>query len=341
MLDLPDINGIRQFLPDVHMPQTWTDNAKVGGITIPNPLNPIPRTWTNLNRILEITTAPCGDKLAMMVTTLPIALGHALMLWIVPEPSQILQNYLRPSGRRGIGKGYIKAPRKAIADRLGNLRYATKDGIPDIDHEIAQFIPGRGFFGSRIAGTAERWLWTGIDLLDFVGLAWLITDTAADFTHYWISGMIESRFAVGNCNAALQRTANSSWQTGYTHPFSDSQQHTDTVNNGWVGNFGSRLRFSGDTTTGVITAVLPITAQGDKTSFPTQYVVTIYQGDQQATRKEIAKASTTFDQPSTKTITVGTQFTNQQSLWVEISTPIGTAFTYINGADCVIQAMKD
>jgi len=341
MLDLPDINGIRQFLPDVHMPQTWTDNAKVGGITIPNPLNPIPRTWTNLNRILEITTAPCGDKLAMMVTTLPIALGHALMLWIVPEPSQILQNYLRPSGRRGIGKGYIKAPRKAIADRLGNLRYATKDGIPDIDHEIAQFIPGRGFFGSRVAGTAERWLWTGIDLLDFVGLAWLITDTAADFTHYWISGMIESRFATQDCNAALQRTANSNWQSVFSAPFANGQVHTDTKNDGWSGALDTSLTFQGGATSGVISVEIPINSVGATPANPTDYVVTIYQGLSQATRTELAHATATFESTTTKTISCGASYQHQQRLWVQISTPRGNGFTYINGAHCVIQAMKD
>lgn len=246
-------------LPDTHLPYTWDGNAKVLGMTIPNPLNPVPRIWTNLNRIKSITEVQCNDSWNILVETLPLALGKALLLWIIPDPKQILQNYLRPAGRRGVQKGLLASKTSRIFDRGGSSRRGMKGGIPDIDHEIAQFIPGRSILGQRVAGTAEKWLWAGIDMLDLVGFVWLLTETLDTFTYSWMSGMIETRFKGDDCDSRLSGTWSIPGETNGLQAWGQPANLKVAPGATWAVNPSQRLSTLTPPKTGIVTMSQAIT----------------------------------------------------------------------------------
>ena len=185
------------------------------GITIPNPFAPLPRIWTNANRIRKIVMHSCAGFSALDITLAFAPLFGSIMLLFTPQPQQILQEYLRPKGSKARGKGVLVSKAIMAADRSGSPRKRYKRGMPYIDEIIAHRIPGRGFFAARTALRPERLLWLGIDFLDFLGWYWLLAHVTADFTLHWVSGIMENKFSSELCdsqahfkrnNAAIENT---------------------------------------------------------------------------------------------------------------------------------------
>lgn len=166
----------------------------MGPVTIPNPVQPIPRLWTNLNRLKTVTEATCDSSWWLLVETALPAVGEALWCIVTPDPKRIIEDYLEPGGG-GLGKG-IGAARdeRWVEGETGRLRKIARTVLEDPSRRVAAHLPGRKYFKGRVAGAAEKWLWGPIDILAEVAWYWLIADVAADFTGHWYSGLVQSRF---------------------------------------------------------------------------------------------------------------------------------------------------
>lgn len=146
----------------------------------------------SVNAILDVKEFDCGGNWVVYVQTAGIALGHALYLLLTPSPGEILENYLEPkpgrrSGRRGRRKGRNRRPVSP-----GGFRLFFDPPIPDIDEQIASFLPGREHFKGRRIGATEFVFWTSINVADRVLWHWLLIEATRTFATKWQSGLMES-----------------------------------------------------------------------------------------------------------------------------------------------------
>lgn len=176
----------------------------------------------SLNRIVTLSQVTCEDRWSVMVTTALPALGKALYVLLVPSPDEILEEYLHPRTRRGQGKHPGKANTQRGRGRTGLDRVLPRAIIPDIDSAIAQLIPGREIFAGRTAGGLEKWIWTGIDVIDRGLWYWLLLDIGENFVHYWASNIMESRFCTNPAVAYFRGTFSRTQSIGGTSVMSSA-----------------------------------------------------------------------------------------------------------------------
>lgn len=165
---------------------------------------PVPQErgfFGSLNTIRVLTESTCADKWDILIETALPAAGNALYMLIIPDPDEILENYLQPRGRRGTAKRAKQGFGRRQGTRWGQLRWWQKIGFPDVDQIIADILPGRDFFAGRQAGAPERWIWRGIDILDRGLWYWMLLDLSANFVVEWGSGIMESRFCTSPMGA--------------------------------------------------------------------------------------------------------------------------------------------
>jgi hypothetical protein len=193
----------------------------------------VPGFWQSLNVITNLVESTCIGKWHVFIETAVPATGAALFLLIIPSPAEILEEYLHPGPRRHGLKGRPKRNDRWKEGKTGKLRKALAKGIPDVDELIAERIPGRDIFKGRQAGSLERWVWFGIDILDRIGWYWLLFEAADTLITKWASGIMESRFCQELPNAMLvgeyQTDALSFWNAGWPFP----GDLDESVNLGW------------------------------------------------------------------------------------------------------------
>lgn len=201
----------------------------------------------SLNYIRFMTQQTCDDKWDLIVETALPALGEAMYVLIVPDPDEILENYLQPRPKRSTHKSRHIQQGSRTTGRTGSTRTRLPGIVPDVDSLIANMIPGRDFFRGRSAGRLERWVWTGIDVLDRIAWYWLLLDIGENFVHYWSSNIMESRFCTSNFDAMFSGSYVSS-PINMTNPeWNQPESVTQHVNKGWiVQNSGAIARIDQD-----------------------------------------------------------------------------------------------
>jgi len=196
-----------------------------------------------LNGIKAITESTCEDKWSIMAETALPAAGEAMYLLLVPDPTQILQNYLRPSPTRGGSKGLHRRHGGYREGRTGRRRWWRTLQFPDTDEAIANILPGNDLFKGRQVGLLERWIWTGIDVLDRVGWYWLLIDATNTFVTAWESGIIESRFCTSPYNAQFSAEPTRDFLDQGGGVWMNAEDANVTVNNGWQVFSNGRIHY--------------------------------------------------------------------------------------------------
>lgn len=175
-----------------------------------------------LNQVKRLLSAPCNGKWSLAVELALPAIGEGLAVLLVPDPQQILQNYLRPKGGRG-GTRFLAPLTRRSTFSASRRKYRTfGGGFPDVDQMIGDSLPGRGFFGGRSAGGLEKWFWTGLEFSDLVGWYWLLTSVATNGLNTWSSNIFHSLVCHSTSSLAGSWKHNYSsggilppWQTGF------------------------------------------------------------------------------------------------------------------------------
>lgn len=147
-----------------------------------------------LNRIDGVIENACGVSWWARIKLAVPAAGSSLWMLIVPQPDEILEEYLDPKNSR-------KAPRTGNRDdrkrrkvgRFGKARRTFSDAL-NVDSLIADRLPGVEWFNSRRIGQLEHMFWTGLNASERVLWYWLVVDAAENFAYEWHSGIMESRF---------------------------------------------------------------------------------------------------------------------------------------------------
>lgn len=142
--------------------------------------------------ILDIKELDCGGKWTVYVHTAIPAAGAAMWLLLTPSPQEIFESYLEPKkGRRG-GRRGRRGERETRINQAGKRRIYFGGGIPDIDNQIADMLPGRGIFAGRVVGPGEWLFWTGVNVADRALWYWLLLEATETFATTWQSGLLES-----------------------------------------------------------------------------------------------------------------------------------------------------
>jgi len=147
-----------------------------------------------LNHIESIAESTCNDRWTILAKTALPAAADSLWMLLVPDPKQILQNYLRPLPNRGGRKGLHRHHGEYRRGRKGRRRWWRNWGFPDTDEAIANIIPGNRAVKGRYAPALERFIWSGIDVLDELGWYYLLIEVSDNFISAWHSGIMQSRF---------------------------------------------------------------------------------------------------------------------------------------------------
>lgn len=147
--------------------------------------------WNQITRILQ---TPCEDKWKVIVWTALPAMGAALWLLMVPQPDQILENYLDPKAARKESRRRVRGAQKRRDTSKSGKKRRRGIGFPDVDSMIAAGLPGYEAMQGRDAGKGQVWTFDAINRVDRVLWWWLIADVTETFFTTWASGMQEARF---------------------------------------------------------------------------------------------------------------------------------------------------
>lgn len=144
------------------------------------------------NVVTDVIESDCEDKWSLLVTTALPALGAALWLLIVPQPGEILEEYLQPKSLKTGSRGGRDAKKvRRGKGRSGKIRRLWPR-LPDTNKMIANVIPGAEWVRGRRVGTGQRVLFAGIDKLDHVLWYWLLLEAGETFFTRWNTGIMES-----------------------------------------------------------------------------------------------------------------------------------------------------
>jgi len=147
-------------------------------------------------RIAFLVENPCDVDFAGMVQFGGPATGNAVMLLLVPSWGEVLENYLEPKSRRGIGRRLGRIVGRSQATRSGGRRRSWPGGLPDVDEMIAAIIPARAFFASRIPSLPEAFVWLGINVVDRLLWYWLLIEVVDQATYAWSSSIMRSEYCM-------------------------------------------------------------------------------------------------------------------------------------------------
>lgn len=198
----------------------------------------------SLNVIKTLIESTCEDKWGILIETALPAAGEALWLLLVPDPEQIVQNYLHPRTERGDKKRAKGGYGRRRTTRYGQRRWWQKIGFPDVDAMVAATIPGAEIHKGRTAGSKEKWLWTSIDILDRLGWYYLLIDITHDFAIQWSSGIIESRFCTTPLNALFIATGVDTIHDDSGPFWSNKENVQVATNKGWLVSDHGEITYS-------------------------------------------------------------------------------------------------
>lgn len=126
--------------------------------------NPYPTITLELNAIVHTVELPCAQPAKLLAETAFAVSGDMVLAALSIDPRSMLRGYIRPKDRRLLGRYRSKdEPRRGIGEDDEEHDF-WKDGLPDTGREIGKVLPGAEFFTGRQIGTAERFIWTGLDL---------------------------------------------------------------------------------------------------------------------------------------------------------------------------------
>ncbi len=128
------------------------------------PGNPFPVITTELNIITRSIALPCAQPAMVLAETAFKTTGTMILAALSIDPYSMLRGYVRPKDRRLLGRYRSKdEPRRGEGEDHKEHRF-WKEGLPDTGREIGKRLPGASFFTGRRIGTAERVIWSGLDL---------------------------------------------------------------------------------------------------------------------------------------------------------------------------------
>ena len=144
------------------------------------------------NAIVDIWEINCQGSWILYVKTGLTASGAALYLLLTPTFEEVLENYLEPKPGRLGGRRGRPDDRKRRRTATGRTRVYYKPGIPDIDTEVASWLPGADLLSGRAVGPGEYLFWTTLNVVDRVLWQFLLIEATETFFTRWVSGMMQS-----------------------------------------------------------------------------------------------------------------------------------------------------
>lgn len=176
----------------------------------------------SLNAIKFLIHDPCETPWWVYVKTAIPAAGASLWMLIVPQPEEILEQYLDPSKTRGQSRRKFQRVYRRFAFPGGGPGAPPPGGPPgdgppgggggggprtaggaaarrgkigalfDSNTTIAERLPGRQLFESRKISLTEHVFWTGFNTLERVQWYFLIYSAGTNFIYEWTSGIFEA-----------------------------------------------------------------------------------------------------------------------------------------------------
>jgi hypothetical protein len=141
--------------------------------------------------IVDIWSIDCEGEWILYVKTGVTAAGAALYLLITPTFEEVLENYLEPKpGRLGGRRGRPDDRDRRTGPR-GRRQLYFKPGIPDIDSEVASWLPGSDMISGRKFGPGEYIFWTGLNVADRIAWQFLLVEATETFFTRWMSGLMQ------------------------------------------------------------------------------------------------------------------------------------------------------
>lgn len=163
--------------------------------------------------IVDIWEIDCDGQWVLWVKTGTTAAGAALKLLIVPTFGEVLENYLQPKPGRLGGRRGRPGDRKRVPHTGGGRLVRYTPGIPDLDAEIASWLPGTDMLDGRKFGVGEHIFWTSIDVADRGLWYWMLIEATETFATEWMSGIMKSE------RCAFQNEGYCSFSTPVHHSF--------------------------------------------------------------------------------------------------------------------------
>lgn len=214
-----DFTGEVLDLPVPSCPNGWS----------PAPLVPVSRrvklpVGARFQAIKSMFLGGCGNTLDAIIDLALPALGSAIWILFIPSPGEVIENFLEPKAFRGRGRFPGPIVRRGGGAPGGGLFRAFDNVMPDVDELIGKKLQILARFKGIGFGLIGRWIWTGINIADLVGLAFLLADIADDGTILWTSNIMEAKFCdspfdfVGQFSCTFQTIGGFVWQ----HPCNPS-----------------------------------------------------------------------------------------------------------------------
>lgn len=176
----------------------------------------------SLNAIEFLVHDPCETPWWVYVKTAIPAAGTSLWMLIVPQPDEILEQYLDPSKTRGQSRRKFQTYYRRFAfprggpgggpitgggtgrgggggngggkggGGPGGARRGKVGALLDSNTTIAEKLPGRQLFAGRQISLTEHVFWTGFNTLERVQWWFLIYSAGTNFIYEWASGIFEA-----------------------------------------------------------------------------------------------------------------------------------------------------
>jgi len=192
--------------------------------------------YGSMNRLIRTVRGPCGKGWWMIVETALPAAGDALWAFVVPSPSQVLENYLRPDHGGKFRRGYQEHEARDRADSRSGRKRRRFRGIPDVDEVTADALPGAAAIRGRNTGKLTEWAFRGIAVNDAAGLSMMIADATDTFYSEWTSGLMpQGRFCDKSFNVIYAGSQIGTVQTDIFRPNNTVMQDERALHMEWQG----------------------------------------------------------------------------------------------------------
>lgn len=189
-----------------------------------------------LNAIDTLIENPCDGDWWLYVKTLLPAVGNEFYIILIPDPKEILEEYLDPSASRRKGKGFPRSKWANMDRGDGRRRRGRRSNWLDVDGTIADRLPGRQYFKMRRVNPLEHIAWAAFNRLELLSWWYLIADLSAGSIINWNSAILES--ACRDPHAGTRGRWDSPVHTGGTDTF-------PFVNGNWTADYFENAKYSG------------------------------------------------------------------------------------------------
>lgn len=151
------------------------------------------------NHIVDLWENDCDAPWHAYITTAIPAAGSSLWMLLVPQPDEILEEFLDPSdSRKKGGRRRRGRETRRTLGRAGRMRRWISDAT-NTNSMIADKIPGRRIVRARRVGRTEYAFWSTLNIAERGLWYWLLMDAGQNFVAEWSSGIMDSRY----CNKKM------------------------------------------------------------------------------------------------------------------------------------------